>query len=70
MLEEAQSYSGKAVAYNGKDPLYLFHAGMIAYGLGQRDNARTLLERSFANFPTFAPPLQQEARETLSTLAG
>jgi tetratricopeptide (TPR) repeat protein len=45
-LEEAAKASEKAMHFGTRDALLLFHAGMIADGLGHREQARNELEKA------------------------
>jgi len=65
---EAQKYSQKALQLGTKDPLKLFHAGMIALKLGDDAQARTYLEESLSINPHFSILYADEARRTLETL--
>ena len=66
--EEAQNYSAKALYLGTKDSLKLFHAGMIALELGDKEQAREYLEEALAINPHFSILYAEEARRTLETL--
>jgi tetratricopeptide (TPR) repeat protein len=66
--EEAQNYSAKALHLGTKDSLKLFHAGMIALELGDKEQAREYLEEALAINPHFSILYAEEARRTLETL--
>jgi tetratricopeptide (TPR) repeat protein len=67
-LTEAATASEKAMRLGTKDPLLLFHAAMIAEGLGQRENARSELQQALEINPHFHLLYAKEAREKLATL--
>jgi hypothetical protein len=51
-----------------RDPLFLYHAGMIARRAGAVDRARALLGRLVAQSPRFSPlhgPIARRALEAL-----
>ena len=52
-LTEASDASKKALQYGTQDSLLLFHAGMIAEALGQRDQARSELKEALRINPHF-----------------
>ena len=66
--EEAQSFSQKALQLGSKDALKLFHAGMIAYRLGDKAQAIEYLEQALAINPHFSILYADEAQRTLNTL--
>jgi tetratricopeptide (TPR) repeat protein len=66
--EEAQRYSEEALHLGTKDSLKLFHAGMIALKLGEKEQARLYLEEALAINPHFSILYAEEARRTLETL--
>ena len=66
--EEAQSYSVEALQLGTRDSLKLFHAGMIALELGNKDQAREYLEQALAINPHFSILYAEEAREVLQEL--
>ena len=65
---EAQTNSMEALKLGTKDPLKLFHAGMIALELGDKSQAREYLEEALAINPHFSILYAEQARETLETL--
>jgi tetratricopeptide (TPR) repeat protein len=67
-LEEAKTYSEEALQLGTKDPLKLFHAGMIALESGDKSQAREYLEEALAINPRFSILYAEEARRTLETL--
>ena len=66
--EEAQKYSKESLKLETKDSLKLFHAGMIALKLGEKDQARQYLEEALALNPHFSILYAEEAQRTLETL--
>ena len=66
--EEARKYSAEALKLGTKDPLKLFHAGMIALKLGDKSQARQFLEEALAINPHFSILYAEAARETLEML--
>ncbi len=66
--QEAQQFSQQALRLGIKDALKLFHAGMIAYRLGDKAQARDYLEQALAINPYFSILHVKEARYTLAKL--
>jgi tetratricopeptide (TPR) repeat protein len=66
----AQPLIQQALRLGTQDPLMLFHAGMIAYHLGDTTTARTYLERVMALNPQFSVRYAPLARQILITLRG
>ena len=66
--EEAKFYSEQALQLETKDALKVFHAGMIAYELGDNAQAQEYLEQALAINPHFSILYSAEAQETLKTL--
>ncbi len=66
--EEAQTYSQEALRLGTRDPLLLFHAGMIRYRLGDYGPARRFLEQALRTNPRFSVLYAGEAAETLEQL--
>jgi tetratricopeptide (TPR) repeat protein len=52
--QEAQRYASEALRLGTRDPLKLFHAGMIARALGQDEQAREYLQRAVDLSPHFS----------------
>jgi tetratricopeptide (TPR) repeat protein len=67
-LAEAAKASEKAMRFGTRDPLLLFHAGMIAEGLGQREQARTDLKEALEINPHFHLTYANAARQKLTAL--
>jgi tetratricopeptide (TPR) repeat protein len=66
--DEARKYSEEALQLETKDALKFFHAGMIAFALGDEAQAREYLEQALAINPHFSILYAEEARKTLETL--
>ncbi len=65
----AAPYAAAALAQHTRDGLLYYHAGMIAYTLGDTSLARARLTEALAINPRFAPFAADTARATLATLA-
>ncbi len=66
---EAQTYAAEALKLSSYDSLKLFHAGMIANALGQRDQAHTYLQQALNLNPHFSLLWSDLAQTTLKQLA-
>ena len=66
--EEAKIYSEEALRLGTKDALKLFHAGMIAYRLGENAEAQEYLEQALTINPYFSILYSDEAKATLESL--
>ncbi|MGB6690709.1 MAG: tetratricopeptide repeat protein [Terracidiphilus sp.] len=67
-LEDAAAASDKAMRLGTRDPLLLFHAGMISEGLGRREQARSELKQSLEINPHFHLIYANEAQQKLAAL--
>jgi tetratricopeptide (TPR) repeat protein len=67
-LEEAAKASEKAMQFGTRDALILFHAGMIADGLGHREQARSELEKALQINPHFHLMYRDLAQQRLLAL--
>jgi tetratricopeptide (TPR) repeat protein len=65
---EAQKYSKKALKLGTRDSLKLFHAGMIAKSLGQKEKAREYLGQAIDLNPHFSLLYSGEAADALKSL--
>ncbi|MBN9389336.1 MAG: tetratricopeptide repeat protein [Chloroflexi bacterium] len=65
--QAAAEASKKALALGTNDRLAFFHAGMIAAKLGQKDDAKSYLQKALVN-PGFSFLYANEARQTLASL--
>ena len=63
--EEAAAASTKALALGTPEPVFYFHAGMIANALGRKDEARRHLEKALTLNPEFDPVEAGIARKLL-----
>lgn len=66
--QEAQSYSQRALRLGTKDALKLYHAGMIAYRLGDTNQARAYLAQALAANPHFSFLYAPQAQQQLQAL--
>jgi len=66
---EAQRYASEALELGTRDPLKLFHAGMIAKALGQDEQAREYLQRAVDLNPHFSLLYADTAAAVLDELA-
>jgi tetratricopeptide (TPR) repeat protein len=66
--KEAQEYSSDALMLGTRDPLKLFHAGMISKALGQEERARTYLQQAIDLNPHFSLLYADEAADSLKTM--
>lgn len=66
--QEALQASRQALRLGTKDPLMLYHHGMIARELGQDQKATTFLEQALAANPYFHPYHAEQARLALQPL--
>jgi tetratricopeptide (TPR) repeat protein len=67
-LIEAAEASGKALRFGTRDSLLLFHAGMIAEGLGKHEQARSDLKQALEINPHFHPIYAAAAQQRLAAL--
>jgi tetratricopeptide (TPR) repeat protein len=63
--EEASKYAAEALSRSTREPLYFFHAGMIAAARGDAATARAELGRALELNPRFHPVHADEARAEL-----
>ena len=66
--QEAQRYTAEALRLGTQDALKLFHAGMIARAVGQKDQARIYLTHALALNPYFSLIYSDEAATALREL--
>jgi tetratricopeptide (TPR) repeat protein len=66
--KEAREYSSEALKLETRDPLKLFHAGMISKALGEKERASTYLQQAVDLNPHFSLLYAEEAAYTLKTL--
>ncbi len=65
---EAQRYSSEALRLGTRDPIKLFHAGMIAKALGEKEQARNYLRKAVSLNPRFSILYADQAASTLRDL--
>jgi Flp pilus assembly protein TadD len=68
-LEEAAKASENAMRMGTRDPLLLFHAGVISERLGRREQARSELKQALEINPHFHLVYANEAQQKLAVLA-
>jgi tetratricopeptide (TPR) repeat protein len=66
--KEAQKYSKEALKLGTRDPLKLFHAGMIAKARGQKEQAQEYLQQAIDLNPHFSLFYADEAADALESL--
>src|SRR5215204_6597960 len=66
--KEAREYSSEALKLETRDPLKLFHAGMISKALGEKERASTYLQQAVDLNQHFSLLYAEEAAYTLKTL--
>ena len=66
--KEAREYSSEALKLETRDPLKLFHAGMISKALGEKEQTSTYLQQAVDLNPHFSLLYADEAAYTLKTL--
>jgi tetratricopeptide (TPR) repeat protein len=66
--EDAAKASKKALQFGTRDAMLLFHAGMIAERLGQRDQARNELKEALQINPHFHLIYAQSAQQKLTVM--
>jgi len=64
--KDAEAASAKALAMNTAEPMFLYHAGLIATAGGRTAEGDELLRRALALNPNFAFPQADDARRRLS----
>ncbi len=67
-IEAAAQFSAEAMRLGSADPLFLYHAGMIARASGDRVRARALLTRLLGQNPRFSPLYAPRAQQALRSL--
>ena len=66
--DEAWQHAQQATRLGSKDPLILFHAGMIASKVNQPERAKALLTQALTQNPHFHVLYADVAQQTLKTL--
>jgi tetratricopeptide (TPR) repeat protein len=62
---EAEEASAKAIAMHTPEPMFLYHAGVIAIAGGRAAEGQDLLRQALALNPAFGYPQAQDARQRL-----
>jgi tetratricopeptide (TPR) repeat protein len=65
-VKDAEEASAKAIAWNTAEPMFLYHAGVIAMAGGRTEEGEAQLRRAIALNPNFAFPQADDARHRLS----
>jgi tetratricopeptide (TPR) repeat protein len=65
---KAQPYASEALKLGTRDPLKLFHAGMISKALGQKEQAQEYLQQAVDLNPHFSLLYADEAADALKSL--
>jgi len=68
--QEAEEASAKALAMHTPEPMFLYHAGIIAIAGGRADQGTELLAQALALNPSFAWPQAEDARTRLASASG
>jgi tetratricopeptide (TPR) repeat protein len=63
--EEAEEASAKALAFHTPEPMFLYHAGVIAMAAGRTDRGKELLRSALALNPAFSFPQALDAKRRL-----
>jgi tetratricopeptide (TPR) repeat protein len=66
--KDAEEASAKAMARNTPEPLFLYHAGVIAMAGGRAEEGKGMLRRALALNPDFAFPQAADARQRLAAV--
>ena len=64
----ALRFSMRAMQLGSRDPVFLYHAGVVALRAGRADRAHAFLARLVAGDPDFSPLYGPRAQRTLKTL--
>jgi len=63
--KEAEEMSAKALAFHTPEPMFLYHAGVIAMAGGSAERGKSLLREALAMNPAFSYSEAQDARRRL-----
>ncbi|MBV9508240.1 MAG: tetratricopeptide repeat protein [Acidobacteriia bacterium] len=63
--KEAEEASSKALAFHTPEPMFLYHAGVIAMAAGHRDEGREFLRQALALNPAFSYPQALDAKRAV-----
>jgi tetratricopeptide (TPR) repeat protein len=64
--KEAEEASAKALAEHTPEPMFYYHAGVIATSGGRVDEGKEMLQKALALNPNFAFPQAEDARQRLA----
>jgi hypothetical protein len=64
----ALRFSDRAMRLGSRDPVFLYHAGMVSFRAGDERRARLLLGRLVAQSPDFSPLYGPRAQRALEAL--
>ena len=64
--KEAEEASAKAMAMNTPEPMFYYHAGVIAIASGRAAEGKAMLEKALSLNPNFAFPQADDARQRLA----
>jgi tetratricopeptide (TPR) repeat protein len=64
--KEAEEASAKAMAENTPEPMFYYHAGVIAMEGGRSEEGKGMLQKALAFNPNFAFPQADDARQRLA----
>jgi len=68
--KEAEDASVKAIALQTPEPMFYYHAGVIAITSGHVEAGKEMLRKALALNPNFAFPQAEDARERLAEEIG
>jgi Tfp pilus assembly protein PilF len=69
-VDAARKLADEAIGLGTREPLYLFHAGMIAKAQGDSAGSREFLQRALEINPSFHPVFASDAKQALKELGG
>jgi tetratricopeptide (TPR) repeat protein len=67
---DAEAAIAKAMSMGTPEPMFFYHAGMIAYASGKKQDAEKLLKKALELNPKFHPRQAKMAETTLAAVAG
>jgi tetratricopeptide (TPR) repeat protein len=65
---EAEAFSANALAFHTPEPMFLYHAGLIAIAGGRAEQGRSLLQQALALNPAFGYAEAQDARRRVEQM--
>ena len=69
LMTEAEEASKQALSLNTPEPMFYYHAGIIALAAGRDEAGKDLLKRALALNPAFAYPQAQDALRRLKSIS-